>query len=385
MKETINPELIPLLISKQLTGTLTDEEKEMLEQWRIQNKYNEAVYQRLLNYERLDIEHRRAKLTDYHRPLEDMRKRLGIDGDSRRRPSVKRLYVWSSVAAALLIILGATLFLREQWREHDDTMLAFSPEEIVSGHTQAVLSLSNGKEIHLGEDEKQNAEAIAQVAAETLTQFNTLTTPRGGEFKVELEDGTQVWLNADSRLVYPESFAKNERRVEVSGEAYFEVAYDSIRPFYVVSGGQEIRVYGTEFNVCAYSEEPAIYTTLVKGSISLRPLHGNSGELMLTPGTQAIFTDSTASAQIRPVDTEVITSWRSGVFVFENQTMEQIMRTLSRWYDFEYEFADKEVAATVFMGSIPRYGNFGEVADIFHKMGGIRLKAEGRKVIISED
>lgn len=383
MKDTIDQELIPLLISKQLTGTLTEEENELLKHWRTQNKYNEAVYQRLLNFERLDLEHRRAKLTDYHRPLEDMKKRLGIDPASKQKRSIKQLYIWSSVAAILLIVFGTTLFLKEQWQEQTENRLALSPMEIMPGHTQAVLSLSNGKEIRLGEDEQQNAQAIAQVSAKTSALFNTLTTPRGGEFKVQLEDGTQVWLNADSRLVYPEKFGKRERRVEISGEAYFEVAHDSIRPFYVVSRGQEIRVYGTEFNVCAYSEEAAIYTTLVKGSISLKPINAQSGELMLTPGTQAIFVDSVA--QIRPVDTEVITSWRKGIFVFENQTMEQIMRTLSRWYDFDYEFTDKKVAATVFMGSIPRYSNFEEVAEIFHKIGGIRLKLEGRKVIISAD
>ena len=221
-------------------------------------------------------------------------------------------------------------------------------------------------------------------SSKTSANINSLATPRGGEFKVTLEDGTEVWLNADTRLRYPENFEGAERRVELEGEAYFKVAKNEDKPFYVVSGGQEVRVYGTEFNINGYAEDTAIRTTLVEGSISLRPIGGNGSELMLTPGSQAVFDKHESRARVQQVDTEVVTSWRSGTFVFEDQTMEQIMQTLSRWYDFLYEFSDPQLASTVFMGSIPRYGSFAEVAQIFEKMGGIRLRQKADKVIISE-
>jgi ferric-dicitrate binding protein FerR (iron transport regulator) len=198
-----------------------------------------------------------------------------------------------------------------------------------------------------------------------------------------LEDSTEVWLNAASRLTYPESFDGQERRVSLEGEAYFKVAKDATKPFIVLSGSQEVRVYGTEFNVCAYSDEKDIRTTLVEGSISLRPINGNHSELMLTPGKQAIFDKSEETARVVSVDTEVITSWRTGVFVFEGQTMEQIIHALSRWYDFEYEFKDAATAQTIFMGSIPKYSSFDDVCDIFHKLGGVKLRQEGHKVIIT--
>jgi ferric-dicitrate binding protein FerR (iron transport regulator) len=213
--------------------------------------------------------------------------------------------------------------------------------------------------------------------------MNNLATPRGGEFKVTLEDGTEVWLNAETTLRYPDTFDGNERRVEVSGEAYFKVAHDSSKPFYVVSGKQEVRVYGTEFNIHAYPDEADIYTSLVTGSISLKPVVGNGSELMLTPGHQAVFSNADASAKVRTVDTDIVTSWRSGTFVFEGQNLDQIMKTLSRWYNFEYEFTDRSLAHTEFMGSIPRYGNFGEVIEIFNRMGGISLHQYGHKVIVS--
>lgn len=385
--------LISWLICKQMIGTIDEEERMVLDEWRKQNEHNEAAYQRLMDTDRQTLELRRSQMTDYRRPLADMKRRL--QGDKNESTSEER-NVWSMVrgskhvalaAAALLFLVGSVIFYRAyQNMEQQTTQQQVAKADIQPGHTQAVLTLDNGKTVELGADQTINLKAIAQAqksADGEQTAPNTLSTPRGGEFKITLEDGTEVWLNAETTLRYPETFDGDERRVEVSGEAYFKVAKNAEKPFYVVSGGQEVRVLGTEFNVHAYQDEPTIFTTLVEGSISLKPVEGNRSELMLTPGNQAVFSRSDASARVRKVDTEVVTSWRSGVFVFENQNLEQIMRTLSRWYNFEYEFADQRVAQTEFMGSIPRYGSFNEVIDIFQKMGGIQLVQHGSRVVIS--
>lgn len=393
-------ELISLLIVKQLMGTITGEEQQTLDKWRQQNAHNEAAYQRLMDTDRQSVEYRRSRMTDYRRPLADMKRRLSAvmaeqaaGGDVSEPEAMSHGFriagskYFYLAAAALLFLVGSVIFYRGYQHMQQETEQAqVAQADIQPGRTQAVLTLDNGKTVELGADETLNTRAIAQVQQKAATQHaapNTLTTPRGGEFKVTLEDGTEVWLNAQTTLRYPETFDGDERRVEVTGEAYFKVAKNAEKPFYVVSGGQEVRVYGTEFNVHAYQDEPTIFTTLVEGSISLKPVEGNRSELMLTPGNQAVFSRSDASARVRKVDTEVVTSWRSGVFVFENQNLEQIMRTLSRWYNFEYEFADQRVAQTEFMGSIPRYGSFNEVIDIFQKMGGIRLVQHGSKVVIS--
>ena len=349
----------------------------MLDEWRQQNKYNEAVYQRLNDPDRLLVEHHRDQLTDYERPLADMKQRLGIGGRRRWRH-------WMAAAAVVGLIAGAGIWWQRSAVDPTADPAAEVVAEIRPGRTQATLTLSSGETIELRNDtlypRPQNNAPTMQTANPELA---TLTTPRGGEFRVVLEDGTEVWLNAATRLSYPEVFNGRERRVQLEGEAYFKVAKNEEKPFIVSSGGQDIRVYGTEFNVHAYSDEANIYTTLVEGSISLRPANGNQSELMLTPGKQAIFDKAEETARVVNVDTEVVTSWRSGVIVFEDQTLEQIMRTLSRWYDFDYEFLDRQTAETVFMGSIPKYGTFSEVCDIFHKLGGIRLRQQGRKVIIS--
>lgn len=378
--------LISWLICKQMIGTITEEELQVLDEWRKQSEYNEAAYQRLQDTDRQTLEYRRSKLINYQRPLDDMKRRLGLEESVAEKPRAHSAVVYKliSAAAVLLLIFGATYYFRQSdMKSEKEQTTVVAKTEILPGRTQAVLTLDNGKQVELGADVQSNTKAIAEITDGEAIAFNNLKTPRGGEFKVTLEDGTEVWLNADSRLRYPETFDGGERRVEVSGEAYFKVAKNAEKPFYVVSGGQEVRVYGTEFNVHAYDDEPTIFTTLVEGSISLRPVGGNKSELMLTPGKQALFNKGDASATVRKVDTEVVTSWLNGIFVFEDQSLEQIMRTLSRWYDFEYEFADQQVASTVFMGSIPRYGSFGEVVEIFQKLGGIRLHQRGRKVVIS--
>ena len=371
---------ISLLICKQLVGSITADEQRVLDEWRQRSPYNETDYQRLHDTERLQLEHHRAQLADYHRPLDDMKRRLGI-GRRRQWPR------WLAAAAVGLLLVGVGLYWQRGTQNGALQQEALA-DLIVPGKTQAMLTLSNGETILLDNDTLyplRYAHTPQPAMASADAPLHQLATPRGGEFRVVLEDGTEVWLNADSRLRYPEVFDGPERRVEVEGEAYFKVAKNPEHPFIVSSGGQEVRVYGTEFNVHAYPDETAIYTTLVEGSIALRLAddRDSSRELMLTPDHQSTFDVQNSTFQVKSVDTDVVTSWRSGVFVFEDQTLEQIMRTLSRWYDFDYEFGDQQIATTVFMGSIPKYGSFNEVCDIFHKLGGIRLHQQGRKVTIT--
>ena len=144
-----------------------------------------------------------------------------------------------------------------------------------------------------------------------------------------------------------------------------------------------VRVYGTEFNIHAYTEDKQIYTTLGSGSIAMQPLDGSKAELVLTPGHQAIFHKKDFSTSIRSVDTQAATSWHTGRFSFEEQTLAQIMRTLARWYKFDYTFEDERLADIVFKGSAPRYANLSEVLSILEKSGGIKFGVKEEKIIIS--
>lgn len=380
---------IALLIYKRIIGTITEEEIQELENWRKVNPRNEETYRHMLDMRFLEREYRRNQFVNSQRPLQDMKARIQRDKNLRRKPW--RRAATMAIAASVAAIICISYFWNRPLSEMFNASLSaesLNISEITAGKTQATLTLNDGSEIILNADTTKTKQILAQAqkqrsTSNEATQINKLTTPRGGEFKIMLEDSTIVWLNAESQLIYPENFSKNERRVTVKGEAYFKVAKDSLRPFYVESAGMVVRVYGTEFNIHAYNEDSEIYTTLVSGSIALRPLKSTRSELILTPGHQAIFHKDDQSTHVRSVNTKIVTSWHEGRFSFEEQTLEQIMQTLSRWYNFKYEFKDKHLSNTIFKGSAPRYADLSEVLSILEKSGGISFKAQGEKIIIS--
>lgn len=379
---------ITLLIYKSILGTITPEESAELEQWRKADPHHEESYRRLTDVRFLEREYRRLNLIDHERPLRDMQARI-----KQKKRSHRRLRWTATLAAA--VSMAAMFFIGYFWNRPlfttPDMQTVAGLEELPSipaGKTQATLTLGDGPAIVLDDDSLHNANLIAHRQSNKSVQaqqkqINKLTTPRGGEFRIMLEDSTEVWLNAESQLIYPENFTDKERRVTVNGEAYFKVKKDSLRPFYVESAGMEIRVYGTEFNINAYAEDANIYTTLVSGSIALKPQHDTQAELVLTPGHQAIFQKDDCSTFVRPVDTRAVTGWHEGRFSFEEQTLEQIMLTLARWYDFDYEITDSRLARTVFKGSAPRYSELSEVLSILEKSGGINFRVKGEKIIIT--
>lgn len=384
-------EEIARLILRRISGTIGEEEAKLLDDWRNADPVNEATYRRLLDSTFLEREWRRMKSVDVARPLADMQAKI-------RRGNTRRLVnVWkyAGIAAAVVIgfIVGGVVFFRhdpqlpltvEGTGERETALYA---SQIHPGETKATLTTDDGQVINLGADAAGNEKAMKKRREREkpvgVPRLNHLATPRGGEFEITLEDGTKVWLNAESQLSYPDTFRSDERRVILKGEAYFRVARNEEKPFYVESDGQLVRVYGTEFNIRTYEEDAAVYTTLISGSVALQAAGKLNAELFLTPGRQAVFDKKEASAFVRTVDTEVVTGWRRGLFVFEEQNLGQIMAALARWYNFDYEFTDNVLSETVFMGSVPRYGDFNEVLEILEKSGGVKFRMSGKTVTVS--
>ena len=321
-------------------------------------------------------------------PVPDADRELEQLYRKRRSQLVRRTAVWGSVAAliALAVWLVPSLVGRQaQQVVHTAPAVDAVTLQTSRGERLTIGSADDDDALHtLGATLDDGGSRLAyDDRSATPVQMQVLSTPARRTFHVTLADGTEVWLNAESQLVYPETFAGDERRVAVSGEAYFKVAKDSLRPFYVETGGMEVRVYGTEFNIQAYGDDAHVYTTLVKGSIALKPLRGSGGELVLTPGHQAVSRTDDQATFVRPVNAAAVASWHEGRFSFEEQTLGQIMQTLSRWYAFEYEFADPSLESTVFKGSAPRYGDLAEVLSILEKSGGIAFGVKGEKIIIT--
>lgn len=380
---------ITRLIYRDLIGTITPAERDILAQWLNESDDHRRFYDSITNPDMLREEMLARSVVDYQRPARDMLRLIA----SRRRARAARLAMRAAAILAIVIAAGAawhfstTTSLTTVTTDGSPVVAGTHPsitiDDIVAGKSRAIMSDSNGKTITLSAEESGTETAIA-FATPTVSEPRELCleVPRGGEFKVILEDSTEVWLNSESTIRYPETFSAGERRVAVTGEAYFHVSKDADRPFYVETDRQVIRVYGTTFNIRAYPDEGATFTTLESGSISLRQNTSLSGEVFLATGHQAILDHKADELKMAVVDPEAVTSWRHGRFVFDDQPLERIMKDLSRWYDFRYEFADDSLRTRVFMGSIHRYADFRTAIQILENCGGIRFSVTPDNTIL---
>ena len=380
-------EIINILYKRLAGGTLSADETLRLEKWIAENpEARQRMADDLSDVEHIASAYRVRRMIDTERPREEMMRRLGITETKRSSRPFKlfKTLRWAAAAVIVAVVTGGIIYMMRTPFTSTDTLAEATDiqplriENLSPGSTQAIVTVPTGDTLHITETSTV-APKLAKAAESGPLQIDV---PRGGEFVVTLEDSTRVWLNSESRLTYPAHFSASSRRVELIGEAYFEVTHNPDVPFIVESANQRVRVYGTEFNIRSYPEDDAVYTTLSSGSISLSPSSG-VGEIFLSPGKQAVFTKETSEAKVRSVDIERVTGWRHGRFVFEEQSLRQIMRDLARWYDFEYEFADNEAAETIFMGSIPRYSNFKTAIAILEKSGGLTFEVRDNKILIS--
>ncbi|WP_297067341.1 FecR domain-containing protein [uncultured Duncaniella sp.] len=379
--------LISDLFYKLFVGNISDEEKKTLSEWVGENHKRQILFRLLSDPNELEREFRYRKLVDVSRAEAQMKQMIARA--ERRHLIKKRLVYWTAAAVFAGVVM--IMFNSDDVRiDMSETEIARSGHEqclIHPGETKALIRLSNEKTIALNaNDTAVNSSFFVpkesdsgSVVAESLC----VEVPRGGEFKIILEDSTEVWLNSESTLRYPETFGGDERRVIVSGEAYFDVHHEPDRPFYVVSGNQQIRVYGTAFNIKDYSDDDMSYITLESGSIAMSRLDSPGAEVYLSPGHQAVFNKNDEQLSMKLVKPDVITSWRYGRFVFEGQPLRNIMRDLARWYNFYYEFKDPDVAEIRFHGSIPRYSEFVTAMTIIENCGSVKFAINGNHVKIS--
>lgn len=374
------------IIIKKIAGRLTPEEERVLQEWASDNERRQRFLSTVVDPRVMTEEYKVDANVNWRRPSDEMRRRVG---KIRRRIIVRRV----STAAVIAAVIGtvAWLGLSDTGRFKSPTSGKLAQETSVNDRSGGIVPGQPGAVIHTSDGEmiSLNASDTAKVSHNLLgmekpkkVKSLSLEVARGREFKIVLEDSTVVWLNSESVLYYPETFSADSRRVSVVGEAYFEVKKDVSRPFYVTTGDQQIKVYGTSFNVRGYADEKAIYTTLESGSVAVSKVGGNKPELMLTPGHQSIFDKDDSGVTVKSVDSKVVTGWRHGKFVFEESTLETIMKDLSRWYDFEYEFSDPSLREIVFMGSVSRYTDFRKVISILEDTQEVRFRIDGSKVKI---
>ncbi|NQX37288.1 FecR protein [Pedobacter steynii] len=297
-----------------------------------------------------------------------------------------------AIAAILLISLSCGIYFYHYSSTIQDRPKDLVNNDILPGTNKAFLTLADGTRLSLTDSKSgklaeqagvkitkgKNAQLIYTVlpSAGTKVEYNTISTPRAGQYQVNLPDGTQVWLNAASSLRFPTNFsAARERRVELIGEAYFEVAKDPEKAFKVSSAGQEVTVFGTHFNINSYPDEQNTYTTLLEGSVSVNGTR-------LKPEQQSILNGK--NIKVVPADLESVMAWKMGYFRFDDESLESIMKKVSRWYDVEVEFQEPDLKELEFGGIVSRSEKVSKVLRMLELTTMRSFKLEGNKIIIKQ-
>lgn len=366
----MNDEQVRALLEKYHSGKLTEEERAILESW-----YAAQVA-------------KGGTLAD--ETLQSNLQLVRSEIASRTKPKSNwGVYRWVSAAAAVLIVASTAWFFGQGNAEVGLSVQEVA-HEILPGGNRATLTLADGRQVPLHTDRDGIVVAEAGITytdgSTVLNEGNamaslgsaepamlSITTPRGGTYRIVLADGTTVWLNAGSTLRYPTRFDAGKRIVELTGEAYFDVRKTTgIRvPFVVKSKGQDINVLGTEFNVSAYEDEHAIKTVLVHGSVKVSA-HESNQEVLLKPGEEAIL--STGNLQTRQANIASVTAWKTGKFRFDDTKLHEIMNQLSRWYDVEVEYRG-EIKDKYFYGVINRNEPLSGVLEAL-RAGGVNFNVE---------
>lgn len=369
-----------IIIKRLSEEHLSKEESVFFDKW-YQNSSNREYYNDLLKI-------RSGIIASQVKERIDKRKAWNQVHPARKISLIRTLLKFAAIVI-LPLSLGVFLLIRENKQEK----VVYAEVPVQPGRKQAVLTLSSGQQVMLADTivhvnekgmvisnfpDKELVYKIMNDTMKTETIYNTVTVPRGGEYKLVLADGTIVWLNSDSHIRYPVTFSGNTRQVELEGEAYFEVAKDVEKPFIVRMNEYNVRVTGTQFNVRNYSNE-SLATTLVEGGVQIE----RKGKVdRLRPGQQAVLENN--EIRIRVVNVEEQVAWRHGAFGFTQCRLENIMEELARWYDVDVFYMNQQVKDYHFSAWFKRSSSINEVINILEKTKKISLDLKGRILTVKD-
>lgn len=383
--------LVTLIVQK-VSGELSPDEAVELDIWAGLEPNNKAFLDRVTNEEWLSQE---MKLWE-NISIPAGYKKQALLTPIRKKVGIRRFVGWSAAAAVLVATIA--IGVRQNHISKPGVPVsntAVNARPVLPGRNTATITLSNGQEVLLDSAGNGNLAiqgnarlvkrddkliSYAPVDGKTKTDgvvYNKLTTPRSGQYQLILPDGSKVWLNNVSSLRYPTSFVGDKRIVELTGEAYFEIAKDPSKPFLVQTKEETVEVLGTSFNIMAYEDEGNIRTTLLNGAVRVKA--GNAS-VLLKPDEQAKFNSTEGMKVLKDVPSQDIVSWKNGFFYFGRASLKEVMRQLARWYDVDVEYQGA-VPDQEFGGSIDRDLPFTEVLNFLDK-NQVHYKFEGRKIIV---
>lgn len=382
-----------VLLKRSVLSDISEEERNLLNAWLDESSEHREFYREIKTF---------LCSPESFRPTEERIRRFKASYEvrltvaERRKRRHRMVRIGGEVAASCILSVGMACFL--WWQVTSSVKEPLLTENrptatILPGTQKAILVTGEGKTVNLnpetadveiGEGVKAKNSNHGLIYSDTLTAGiedteNQLIVPRGGEYAIVLSDGTRVWLNSASELKYPVHFAGDMRRVYLKGEAYFQVAHDRQKAFIVVTDDIEVKVYGTEFNINTRVAD-YVQTTLVRGAVSIKT--ERSAEKMLKPGQLAQFDRLTGETEIKNVDVSNYIGWKSGVYIFEDKSIEQIMDELSLWYDIEVFFRNNTSRNRHFSGSLPRYREIDDMLKVIEKTSHVRFEVKGKTIIV---
>lgn len=374
------------IVAKYLSGKLTEEEKKELEERLAQSEEERRLFERILKEKFPVKEYREYAAVDVERAIREFNRRTG-------RRIARRVARWGAAAAVVAgLAVGGWHYYYGSLQEEERVEVPVA-QTIVAGSSKALLTLASGEVIDLAKMEQgkldgkqmknENGRLTYQQREQEETVYNMLQVPLGGEYELELAEGTVVHLNSGTKLRYPVAFRGGERIVELlHGEAYFDVTKSS-EPFLVKVQGMEVRVYGTEFNVNTYTPNH-VYTTLVNGKVGIS-YSGSQKEVVLKPNMQADFNREAEAVSVRKVNPMYYVSWKEGKYIFNNETLEEILNTLGVWYNFRVVFADTKLKDLHFSGHVTRYDDISKITEAIAYSVGIHINISGNTLYVTHN
>jgi ferric-dicitrate binding protein FerR (iron transport regulator) len=379
------------LAAKKLKGTITDEENALLEAWYMQEPGSEMLW---------DSEEAASREVLKNRLFNKIRRNAGISG---KLIFLKNKTSKIAAAASIIILIGTGSYLLRQHYTHQPAIMASvnarRQDDVAPGHNGAILTLADGSQVVLDNAKngniaiqgnsrivKQNGLLIYKAAKTVdpeIINYNTMYTSRGRQFQFVLPDGSKVWLNSASSITYPTAFTGTERTVKITGEAYFEVTKKPEQPFVVIANETKVEVLGTHFNIMAYTDETAVKTTLLEGSVKFYSLINgapNGLPVLLIPGQQGQVDNKTKRITTHEADTEDATAWIHGQLNIKSEDIRSFMRQVARWYDVDIVF-EGSAPSLSFSGYLDKNVNLSYLLKALND-NGVPTKLEGRKVII---
>ena len=377
------------LILSYLREDISEEEMSRLRVWLDENERHQRLLEELRDKDVLQRE-----IGEY--VSFDTSRRWGQLKEAMEEPVRKGrslLKVWGAVAAVVVAFVGGLLYWQmtgspqpevkqvaiariEQGGMRAVLITETGQQVVLQGLKDTCLNITGTETLNIRED---GSLKYSLSALSSMSEWHTLRIPKGGEYKIVLDDGTEIWLNSASELKYPAHFVGNERRVQLTGEAYFQVARNEAAPFIVETRDMDVKVLGTSFNVSVYEDEESCHATLVEGRVEVND-KVNGEKVVLTPGKQALLRGGETT--VREVNTKLYTLWRLDRFTFASEDMEGVIRKLSRWYNVDFFFANSSMKQKRFTGSLPKYADISQVLKMIEMTTDIKFEIKEHTIMI---